>query len=335
MIRVGQIGVGYWGKNLLRNFSELGDCEVTWICDIAEDVRDRVRASHPSARVTADAAELFADNDLDAVIIATPATTHATIARAALAAGKHVFVEKPMALTVEDAQSLVDEAARVDRILMVGHLLEYHPAFTCVKELIDRGDLGDVYYLYSTRVNLGRVREDENAMWSLAPHDISIALMMVRDEPVSVAASGHAYLQPGIEDVAFVSLRFARGTIAHMHVSWLDPHKVRQLTVVGSKKMAVVDDQESSEKVRIYDKGVNWTGQYQTYGEALTLRTGDIFIPQIEMTEPLRVECQTYLDAIADGRPPRSDGRDGLRVVKVLAAADESMKNGGIPVDIT
>ena len=335
MIRVGQIGVGYWGKNLLRNFSELGDCEVTWICDIAEDVRDRVRASHPNARVTADAADLFADNDLDAVIIATPATTHATIARAALAAGKHVFVEKPMALTVEDAQSLVDEAARVDRILMVGHLLEYHPAFTCVKELIDRGDLGDVYYLYSTRVNLGRVREDENAMWSLAPHDISIALMMVRDEPVSVAASGHAYLQPGIEDVAFVSLRFARGTIAHMHVSWLDPHKVRQLTVVGSKKMAVVDDQESSEKVRIYDKGVNWTGQYQTYGEALTLRTGDIFIPQIEMTEPLRVECQTYLDAIADGRPPRSDGRDGLRVVKVLAAADESMKNGGIPVDIT
>jgi predicted dehydrogenase len=335
MIRLGQIGVGYWGKNLLRNFTELHDCEVTWICDIAEDVRDRVRTSHPNTHVTADAADLFADPDLDAVVIATPATTHAAIARDALAAGKHVFVEKPMALTVQDAQSLVDAAEKANRILMVGHLLEYHPAFTCVKDMIDRGDLGDIYYLYSTRVNLGRVREDENAMWSLAPHDISIALMMVPDEPVSVVANGHAYLQPGIEDVAFVSLRFAGGKIAHMHVSWLDPHKVRQITVVGSKKMAVIDDQEPSEKVRIYDKGVNWTGQYRTYGEALTLRTGDIFIPQIEMTEPLRVECQTYLDAIATGKQPRSDGRDGLRVVKVLAAAEESLKNGGTPVAIS
>ncbi len=334
MVRVGQIGVGYWGKNLLRNFTELPGCDLTWICDIAEDVRERVAESHPDAHICADSAEVFAAPDVDAVVIATPAVTHAEIALAALEAGKHVFVEKPMALTVADAESMVEAAKRSGRILMVGHLLEYHPAFSHVQEMIEAGELGDVYYLYSTRVNLGKVREDENALWSLAPHDISIALMMVPEDPVAVTVTGHDYLQPGIQDVAFMSIRFANDVIAHCHVSWLDPHKVRQLTIVGSKKMAVIDDQEPSEKVRVYDKGVNWTGQYQSYGEALTLRVGDINVPNISMAEPLRVECQSYLDAVESGKPPKSDGDDGVRVVRVLEAASRSLAANGAPVEV-
>jgi predicted dehydrogenase len=335
MIRLGQIGVGAWGKNLLRNFTGLSDCDVTWICDISDSVQDRVRKSHPKANITPNANDLYADPDLDAVVIATPAPTHADIAIGAIEAGKHVFVEKPMALNVADAKRLVDAAAQSGTILMVGHLLEYHPAFTQVKGMIEAGELGDIHYLYSTRVNLGKVREDENAMWSLAPHDISIALMMIDDDPVSVTCTGHAYLQPDIEDVAFMSICFKGGCVANVHVSWLDPHKVRKLTIVGSKTMVVVDDMEPSEMIRVYDKGVNWTGQYKSYGEALTLRVGDIHIPHVPMTEPLQAECQTYLDAINTGQPPPSDGNDGLRVVKVLAAADESMRNNGTPIEIT
>jgi len=334
MIRLGQLGVGYWGRNLLRNFTGLHDCEVRWVCDPSPAVQKQVVSSAPGAKVTANDADLFNDPDLDAVVIATPAVTHADLAIRALEAGKHVFVEKPMALTVADAERILAAADRAGRILMVGHLLEYHPAFVRVKEMIAAGELGDIHYLYSTRVNLGKVREDENALWSLAPHDISIALMLIDDKPTAVTAMGQAYLQPGIEDVAFMSIRFSRGHLAHCHVSWLDPHKVRQLTVVGTKKMVVLDDMEPSEKIRVYDKGVNWTGQYASYGEALSLREGDIYIPHLAMTEPLRVECQAYLDAIKTGTPPRSDGQDGLNVVRVLEAASKSLKANGIPIEV-
>ncbi len=333
MIRLGQLGVGYWGKNLLRNFVGLRDCEVRWVCEPSEATHKLVGSTAPAAKITRHDADVFGDPELDAVVLATPAVTHADLAIRALHAGKHVFVEKPMALTVGDAEQMLKAADDAGKMLMVGHLLEYHPAFVRVKEMIDAGELGELYYLYSTRVNLGRVRTDENALWSLAPHDISIALMLFEDEPVSVTATGHAYLQPGIEDVAFLSIRFAKGHLAHCHVSWLDPHKVRQLTVVGSKKMVVVDDMEPSEKIRIYDKGVNWTGQYSNYADALTLREGDIYIPHLTMLEPLRVECQAFLDAIKTGKPPRSDGRDGLNVVKVLAAASQSLKADGAPVN--
>jgi len=332
MIRLGQLGVGSWGRNLLRNFALLHDCAITWVCDPSAAVHAQVKQTAPSARVTARPEEVFSATDVDAVVIATPAVTHAELTLAALEAGKHVFVEKPMALSVADAHRMEEAAARADRILMVGHLLEYHPAFTRVREMIDAGELGDVYYLYSTRVNLGKVRRDENALWSLAPHDVSIALMMIDDDPIAVAATGQAYLQPGIEDVAFLNVRFAHGHMAHCHVSWLDPHKVRQLTVVGARKMVVVDDMEPSEKVRVYDKGVNWTGQYQSYGDALTLREGDIYVPNVAMVEPLRLECQAYLDAVRTGVPPRSDGRDGARVVAVLGAAEQSLRSNGIPV---
>ncbi len=334
MVEVGQLGVGYWGRNLLRNFAGLDACNLRWVCDPSEKVRDTVSATHPGVQVTDDDAELMDDSELDAVVIATPAPSHAEIAVRALRAGKHVYVEKPMALTVDDAERVVGAAEEAGKILMVGHLLEYHPAFVHVKEMIGSGELGDVHYLYSTRVNLGKVRADENALWSLAPHDISIALMMIDDDPVSVTATGHAYLQPGIEDVAFLCIRFGGGHMAHCHVSWLDPHKTRQLTVVGTKKMVVVDDMEPSEKIRVYDKGVNWTGDYNNYAEALTLREGDIHVPHLKMTEPLQVECRTFLDSIESGVPPRSDGEDGLAVVRILAAADESLKNDGRPVDL-
>ena len=334
MTRLGQLGVGYWGRNLLRNFVGLRECEVKWVCEPVQSAHKFIATTAPTARITAEDTEVFGDPDLDAVVIATPAPTHAELAMQALSAGKHVFVEKPMALTVPDAERIVRTAAAAGKVLMVGHLLEYHPAFLRVKEMIEAGELGEIYYLYSTRVNLGRVRKDENALWSLAPHDISIALMILGDEPVAATAIGRDYLQRGIEDVAFLTIRFAKGQIAHCHVSWLDPHKVRQLTVVGSKKMVVLDDMEPSEKLRVYDKGVNWTGQYSSYGDALTLREGDIHIPHLEMVEPLRLECQAFLDAARSGVPPRSDGRDGLNVVRVLAAADRSLRENGAPVPV-
>lgn len=334
MIRLGQLGAGYWGKNLLRNFAGLRECELRWVCDPADAAQKVIAGTAPGAKATRDDADVLGDPDVDAVVIATPALTHAELAIRALDAGKHVFVEKPMALTVADAERMLSAADRAGKILMVGHLLEYHPAFVRVKEMVDGGELGEVYYLYSTRVNLGKVRKDENALWSLAPHDISIALMLFQDEPVSVTATGHAYLQPEIEDVAFLSIRFAEGRLAHCHVSWLDPHKVRQLTVVGSKKMVVLDDMEPSEVIRVYDKGVHWTGQYANYAEVFALREGDIHIPHVEMVEPLRVECRAFLDAITTGKPPRSDGRDGLNVVKVLAAASESLHADGAPVRV-
>ena len=334
MVRIGQLGVGYWGKNLLRNFASLPDCDVRWVCEPDETARERAAALAPNARFTTREADLWDDTDLDAVVIATPAVSHAQIAQRAFDAGKHVFIEKPMSMKVDDAESLVDASKRAEKILMVGHLLEYHPAYVRTKELIDEGELGDIYYLYSTRVNLGRVRDDENAMWSLAPHDISLALMMIEADPVSVSVTGQAYLRPDVEDVAFMNLRFSNGVIASIHVSWLDPHKVRKLTIVGSKKMIVVDDMEPAEKVRVYDMGVNWTGQYQSYGEALSLRVGDISIPHITMTEPLKIECQAFIDAIKSGRPPRSDGIDGLNVVRVLAAGERSLREGGAPIAI-
>lgn len=326
-VRTAVAGCGYWGKNLVRNFAGLSDLRVC--CDASQDILARIQKAHPAVEVTENYDQVLARQDVDAVVLATPAPTHAELAIAALEKGKHVFVEKPLALSTADAEATVRAADAAGRILMVGHLLVYHPAVNYIKEMADSGELGEVYYLYSQRVNLGKVRSDENALWSLAPHDIAVALYLLDEEPEEVHATGQGFLQGGIEDVTFVTLRFGSGRVAHIHVSWLDPHKERRLTVVGSRRMVVFDDMEPQEKIRVYDKGVEQAGtdraHYETYAELLQLRQGDIVIPRIQAGEPLATECAEFLRAVETGIPPRSDGRDGLRVVKALEAAQDAL----------
>lgn len=332
IVRTAVVGCGYWGKNLVRTFDQLSDLRMC--CDSADDVRARVAVSYPNVRTTADFNAVLEASDIDAVVLATPAPSHANLASAALRAGKHVFVEKPLALNVEDAEALVEVATETGRILMVGHLLEYHPAVNHIKSMLDRGELGQLYYMYSQRVNLGKVRSEENALWSLAPHDVAIILYLMGEEPIEVTASGQAFLQAGIHDVVFVTLRFPSGRTANIHVSWLDPHKDRRLTVVGSQKMVVFDDTAPTEKIRVYDKGVDRprseAASYDSYAEVLQLREGDIVIPRISTIEPLVAECAEFLHSIESGTPPRSDGADGLAVVRVLAAAQEALDSNSV-----
>jgi predicted dehydrogenase len=336
MVKLGLIGCGDWGKNLLRNFANLPECVLLSCCDENPKQIEKLCPNYPGVKFTKDPKEIIENPNLDAVVISTPPASHFELSKAAILADKDVFVEKPLVLKVKEGEELVDLAEKKKKILMVGHIMEYHAATLKLKEYIDKGELGKIYYLYSTRVNLGKVRDIENALWSFAPHDISMILFLLEKEPISVTATGECYLQKdkGIEDVVFLNMQFEDGIMAHVHVSWLDPHKERRLTVVGEKKMAVFDDSKSAEKIVIYDKGVNIKTDYSTYGEYLSLRFGDILIPQIESTEPLKVECQYFIDCVQNRKAPRSDGRDGLRVLKVLDAAQRSLKMGGSPVEI-
>jgi len=336
MIKIGLIGCGDWGKNLLRNFANLPGCVLLSCCDENPKQIEKLCPNYPGVKFTKDPTEIIENSNLDAVVISTPPASHFELSKAAILADKDVFVEKPLVLNVEEGEYLVGLAEKEKKILMVGHIMEYHSATLKLKEYMDKGELGKIYYLYSTRVNLGKVRDIENALWSFAPHDISMILFLLEKDPISVTASGECYLQKdkGIEDVVFLNMQFEDGIMAHVHVSWLDPHKERKLTVVGERKMAVFDDSKSAEKIVIYDKGVNIKTDYSTYGEYLSLRFGDILIPQIESTEPLKVECQHFIDCVQTRKPPRSDGRDGLRVLKVLDAAQSSLKMGGSPVEI-
>lgn len=333
-VNVAVIGIGAWGKNLLRNFASLKGCAVTVGCDADAKNKATVTNLAPTATFTTDFRQALDADSVEAVVIATPPASHFAIARAALEAGKDVFVEKPLTLKVGDGEALVRLAEEQQRILMVGHIMEYHPAVLKLKGYVTSGELGKIYYLYASRVNLGKVRDTENALWSFAPHDISLVLFLLEQKPVKVTANGAAYLKPGIPDVAFLSLLFADGVLAHIHVSWLDPHKDRKLTVVGSRKMAVFNDAEASEKIWIYDKGVDTKLDYNTYAEFLSLRTGDITIPKVDGGEPLAVECQHFLDCVAKRTQPRSDGQDGLTVLRVLDAAQRSLDQGGTPVEV-
>jgi predicted dehydrogenase len=306
------------------------------VCDLNPDNLKKVKALYPEVEVTREYGDLLNNPEIDAIVIAASAPTHYDLAKRALDAKKHILVEKPLTLSSETGRDLIERADKAGCILMVGHLLEYHSAVEYMKGLIETGALGDILYLYSQRLNLGQVRKDENALWSLAPHDFSIMFYLLGGkDPVEVSAIGQSYLTEGIEDVVFCSVKFDDKTMANIHVSWLDPHKARKITVVGNKKMAVFDDMESSEKIRIYDKGVGSGEDYKTYGEDLTLRFGDITIPTVKLKEPLRAECEHFIESIQTGLRPRSDGRNGLRVVKALEAAHESLKNGGRPVRIT
>jgi predicted dehydrogenase len=336
MIKVGLIGCGAWGKNLLRNFANLPGCVLLSCCDEDAKQLEKLSLSYPAVEFTSDSQEIIGNTNLDAVVIATPPASHFKLCKAAMLADKDVFVEKPLVLDTRQGEELVELAERKKRILMVGHIMEYHAATLKLKEYVDKGELGRIYYLYSTRVNLGKVRDIENALWSFAPHDISMILFLLDKSPASVTATGQCYLQKdkGVEDVVFLNMQFEDGTMAHVHVSWLDPHKERRLTVVGDKKMAVFDDTRSAEKIWIYDKGVDTKQDYSTYGEYLSLRFGDVLIPQIASTEPLKTECRHFIDCVQNRKAPRSDGRDGLRVSKVLDAAQRSLKMGGAPVKV-
>jgi predicted dehydrogenase len=332
-VRIGCIGLGAWGKNLLREFANTQGAAVTIACDPSETALARARANHPDIRMTSDISDVLA-SDVEAVVIATPPVSHYDVASKAIDAGKDVFVEKPLVLDVASGERLVAQARKAKRLLMVGHIMEYNPAVDWLKRYIAEGGLGNVYYVYATRVNLGQVRENENAMWSLAPHDISMISYLLDDYPLRAAAVGNCYVRKGIQDVVFVTLGFANNRMAHIHTSWLDPHKVRSLTIVGQKRMAVFSDTEPQEKIKVFDKGVDVSLNFETYAEYMTLRTGEVYIPVVDNTQPLALECRHFVDCVRDRLTPRSDGDDGLRVLRVLAAAQQSLDSGGLPVEI-
>jgi predicted dehydrogenase len=321
--RVGIVGLGYWGPNLARNFAAIPTCEVSWLCDASEQARGRLAAALPAARATDDLEALLGDEELDAVVLATPVPTHAELAARVARAGKHCFVEKPLATSVADAQEAVAAARAAGTVLMVGHLLEYHPAVDRLKELLDAGELGKLYYLYGNRLNLGKLRADENALWSLGAHDVSVILRLIGEEPVECVAQGRSYVREGVEDVVFCYLRFPSGVVAHLHLSWLDPHKERRLTVVGERRMATFDDMQLEGKLTLYDKGFDQ--DVRSWGEYIA-RSGEIFSPQIPNVEPLRVECEHFVECVRSGVAPRSDGESGLRVVRVLERLQQSLE---------
>jgi predicted dehydrogenase len=321
-VRIGVVGLGYWGPNLARNFAAMPGCELTWCCDASEENRARWAPSFPATQFTGDLDTLLEDPELDAIVLATPVPSHGALAERVLRAGKHCFVEKPLAQSVAEAERALAAAREAGRTLMVGHLLEYHPGVAKLKELADDGELGDIHYIYSNRLNLGQLRADENALWSLGAHDVSVILNLAGEEPYEVEARGEAYMRPGIEDVVFGFLRFPSGLAAHMHLSWLDPHKERRFTVVGSRRMATFDDMATERKVTVYDKGFDEDAD--SYGEYIT-RSGDIWSPRIPNREPLRLECEHFVECIRTGAVPRSDGESGLRVVRVLEALQERL----------
>jgi predicted dehydrogenase len=321
-LRVAVAGLGYWGPNIARNLAALEGVELAWCCDPDEANRARHAATFPSARFTADLGEVLADDSVDAVALATPVPLHAGMAVDVLQAGKHCFVEKPLAQSVADAERAVEAAKAAGRVLMVGHLLEYHPGVVKLKQLIDDGTLGRVLYIYGNRLNLGKLRADENALWSLGAHDVSVLLRLAGEEPHAVEARGESYMREGVEDVVFCFLRFPSGLSAHLHLSWLDPHKERRFTVVGDSRMATFDDMALEGKITVYDKGFD--EQASSYGEYIT-RSGEIWSPRLPNVEPLRTEVEHFVQSVRAGTPPLSDGEAGLRVVRVLEALQQSL----------
>ena len=323
-VSVGVVGLGYWGPNLARNFDRLGDSELRWICDQDDDAIARWAPEFPRARATTDLDDLLADDELDAIAIAAPVPLHAELAVRVLEAGKHCFVEKPLAQSVADAKHVCDTAEVAGKVLMVGHLLEYHPGVRKLKEVADSGELGAIRYIYGNRLNLGKLRPDENALWSLGAHDVSVVLHLAEEEPDEMHAFGESYMRtdPPVEDVVFCYLRFPSGLMAHLHLSWLDPHKERRFTIVGSDKMATFDDMAIEQKLVIYDKGFDQ--DYSSYGEYIA-RSGDVWSPAISNEEPLRIECRHFAESVRLGTTPISDGPKGLRVVRVLEGLQRSL----------
>ncbi|MFQ5743011.1 MAG: Gfo/Idh/MocA family protein [Acidobacteriota bacterium] len=335
-LKVGLIGAGYWGPNILRNLLQIPEVETTCVADLKEENREKIRRTYPSVRVLESHHEVLDDTGIDAVVVATPALTHSQLTAEALNAGKHVLVEKPLCESTERGIELIQMAAERDLTLMVGHTFLYNAAVRKARELIESSEIGDVLYAYGTRVNLGKVRQDVNSLWNFAPHDVSIVNYLLSETPTSVQAFGACYIQENIEDVVFLNLRYPDGIICSLHLGWLDPKKVRQITIVGTQKMIIYDDVSADQKIQVVDKGVEVRGRQDPPGEMVgfgeyqvLLRSGDIVIPKIDFEEPLRVECSHFVDCCLTGQPPLSDGVHGLQVVAVLEAATRSLKRSG------
>jgi predicted dehydrogenase len=324
--RIAVLGCGYWGKNLVRNFHELGSLEL--VCDIAEAGSAKAKELAPEVRCSQFFDAAFEDPSIDGVVLATPAETHESLTIKALKAGKHVYVEKPMALTVEQGIRMQSQASESNRILMVGHILEFHPAVLKLRELIQRGDLGKVLYIYSNRLNFGKIRTEENALWSFAPHDIAVILRLFGKSPVEVTSVGGNYVTSKLADVTVSCLRFKSGQRAHVFVSWLNPFKEQKLVVVGEKKMAVFNDMSDDQKLVLYDQSVG------IEGEIPVLRKGVSETIKLKNIEPLREECRHFLECIDTGETPLTDGTSGIAVLRVLEACQQSLEGGGIPVPL-
>jgi predicted dehydrogenase len=328
-VRVGVIGAGYWGPNIVRNLYEAPGAEAVAVADLSQDRLDAITKRFPALRVTTDYREIIGDPSIDAVCVVTPVNTHRKLAEEAFAAGKHVFVEKPLAKTVSDAEAIVRAGERAGKTLMVGHTFVYNPAVVVVKGILESKGIGRVHYLDSQRVNLGLHQFDINVLWDLGPHDVSIALYWLNEEPEWVQCSGACFVQPNIEDVVFLMIGFPSGAIAHAHLSWLAPSKLRTTIVIGSKKMVVYDDNQAVEKVKIYDQGVE---KLESDELRRSYRAGDIHSPRVPMTEALQVEMRHFIECVRDGKKPRSDGEAGLTVVRVLELAMRSLRSGGARV---
>jgi predicted dehydrogenase len=335
--RIAQIGFGYWGPNILRAISSHGDAEIVAVSDNDQEQLAKAGRQFPTAALCTDIDDVIARNDVDAIIVALPAGLHFDVTKKALEAGKHCFVEKPLALTTSDCKTLLGLAARKNVVLMVGHTFEYHGAVRKIKALIDAGEVGEIYSIIAQRMNLRRIRQDVDAMWNLAPHDFSIALYWLNQAmPVSIRAQGFSHLPrpKPLADLTYLTMEFASGAVVHIISSWLSPEKIRKVMLVGSKKMVTYDDVDVESMVQIHDKGVDLSSVVTTdYGEYQTLvRSGDLVIPALRITEPLRIEMYDFVDCIRQGKTPVADGQSGLRVTRILEAASESMARNGAPI---
>lgn len=334
MINIGIIGVGNWGKNLVRNFASLPDSRLCLCCDTDTNLLGKIKNDYTGVDITKNSDDVINNKNIDAVVIATPAIKHYSMAKKALLQNKHVFVEKPLTLRCSEAGELIKIAAKKNKKMMVGHLMLYHPAIKKLKTLIDDGTVGTVYYIICQRLNLGRIRQDENVLWSFAPHDLSIIYYLLGEEPDNISARGESYVQEGVEDIAFINLHFKNKKMAEIQLSWLAPYKIRKITIVGSKKMVFFDDMEPTEKIKIYNKGADKAAEYDSYSGWIGLRQGDIHIPCLKTEEPLQIECRHFIDCIQMDKKPFTDGQNGLQIVKSLEAAQKSLKQNGIPVPL-
>jgi predicted dehydrogenase len=335
-IRIGVVGAGYWGPNIIRNFNQISTCEMAMCCDLDEKRLAHLKGLYPKIETTTDYDAMVGDPSIDAVAVCTHVSAHYPLAKRALEAGKHVLIEKPMTAKVNEAEDLVALAKAKGTVLMVDHTFEYTAGVNKMKELIESGLLGDVLYVHCSRLNLGIFQRDINVVWDLAPHDLSIVLYATGLQPATIRTVGMKLLHPKVEDAAFVTLTCENGASAVIHVSWVDPLKIRKVSVVGTKQMLVYDDLDPLSKIQIYDKGVDNPPHYDTFGEFLcSYKYGDIHMPRLKEAEPLGVMCKHFLDCIETGATPRSDGQSGLRLVRLLAASDASLAAGGTEMEVS
>jgi predicted dehydrogenase len=335
MFKIAVVGCGYWGPNLVRNFHSLSDCQVKVVCDANENRLRHMQSLYHYIETSQDLEKITKDPDIDAVVIATPVRFHYEMAKKCLEGGKHIFIEKPMAASVNECKELLEVAEKKNLIIMVGHTFIYSPPVRKIKEIVDAGDIGEIQYVRSRRLNLGLFQTDINVAWDLAPHDISIILHILKEKPSSVNCQGKAHINPKVEDVTNLTLNFCNGGFATIQNSWLDPNKIREMTFVGAKRMLVYNDLEPMEKIKIYDKRVETPPHYDTFADFhYSYHYGDMYSPYLKQFEPLKNECQHFLDCIKTGATPETSGEDGLRVVQILEASSQSLKQNGAMVKI-